>query len=108
MTSFVPGGTSSHLNQNVDLQVDKIIYQGPDAHYLYTGKKYIDPKYKKGAFYSPDFGYWSRPGITKINSGEDLVYHTIGTGSQWDKRMRTSKGKQVVKEVQSYVNRGCK
>ncbi len=108
MTPFVPGGTSSHLNQNVDLQVDKIIYQGPDAHYLYTGKKYIDPKYKKGAFYSPDFGYWSRPGITKINSGENLVYHTVGTGSRWDKRMWTSKGNDVVKKVQNYVNRGCK
>ncbi len=108
MTPFVPGGTKSHLNQNTDLRVDKIIYQGPDAHYLYIGKKYIDPKYKKGAFYSQDFGYWSRPGITKINSGEDLVYHTPGTGSQWDKRMWTSKGDNVEKEVQSYVNRGCK
>lgn len=108
MTPFVPGGTKSHLNQNTDLRVDKIIYQGPDAHYFYIGKKYIDPKYKKGAFYSQDFGYWSRPGITKINSGEDLVYHTPGTGSQWDKRMWTSKGDNVEKEVQSYVNRGCK
>lgn len=108
MTPFVPGGAKSHLNQNTDLRVDKIIYQGPDAHYLYIGKKYIDPKYKKGAFYSQDFGYWSRPGITKINSGEDLVYHTPGTGSQWDKRMWTSKGDGVEKEVQSYVNRGCK
>lgn len=108
MTPFVPGGAKSHLNQNTDLRVDKIIYQGPDAHYLYIGKKYIDPKYKKGAFYSQDFGYWSRPGITKINSGEDLVYHTPGTGSQWDKRMWTSKGDNVEKEVQSYVNRGCK
>lgn len=108
MSPFVPGGISSHLNQTVDVQVDKVIYQGPSAHYLYTGKKYIDPKYKKGAFYSSDYGYWSRPGITKINSGEDLIYHTPGTGSQWDKRMWTSKGQEVIKEVQSYIDRGCK
>ena len=108
MTSFVPGGVKSHLNQNIDLQEDKIIYQGPDAHYLYIGKKYIDPKYKIGAFYSPDYGYWSRPGISKINSGQDLNYHTPGTGSQWDKRMWTSKGEEVIKEVQEYIDRGCK
>lgn len=108
MSQFVPGGTASHINQNVDIQTDKIIYQGPDSHYLYIGKKYVDPKYKKGAFYSPDFGYWSRPGITKINSGENLKYHTPGTGSQWDKRMWTSKGDEVVKEVQNYIDRGCK
>lgn len=108
MTPFVPGGIKSHLNQNVDLRVNKIIYQGPDAHYLYTGKKYIDPKYKKGAFYSPNFGYWSRPGITKVNSGENLVYHTPGTGSLWDIRMLTSQRNKVVKEVQDYVDRGCK
>mgnify|MGYP004631947853 CR=1 FL=1 len=108
MTPFVPGGVKSHLNQNVDLRVDKIIYQSPDAHYLYTGKKYIDPKYKIGAFYSPDYGYWSRPGIKKINSGEDLVYHTPGTGSQWDKLMWTSQRNKVVKEVQEYIDRGCK
>lgn len=108
MSSFVPGGVNSHLNTNVDLQVDKVIYQGLDSHYLYQGDKYIDPKYKKGAFYSPDYGYWSRPGITKIKSGENLQYHTPGTGAQWDKRMWTSKGDEVVKEVQDYVNRGCK
>ena len=108
MSPFVPGGVNSHLNQNVDLQVDKVIYQGPAPHYLYIGKKYIDPKYKKGAFYSADYGYWSRPGITKINSGQDLEYHTSGTGAYWDKRMMTSKGNEVVKEVQEYVNRGCK
>lgn len=108
MSPFVPGGVNSHINQNVDLQVDKVIYQGPDSHYLYTGKKYVDPKYKKGAFYSSDYGYWSRPGITKINSGQNLEYHTLGTGAYWDKRMMTSKGNEVVKEVQEYVNRGCK
>lgn len=108
MSPFVPGGVNSHLNTNVDLQVDKVIYQGPDPHYLYTGKKYVDPKYKKGAFYSSDYGYWSRPGITKINSGQDLKYHIPGTGAYWDKRMMTSKGNEVVKEVQEYVKRGCK
>lgn len=108
MSKFVPGGESSHLNQAVDIQVDSITYESPGAHYLYVGKKYVDPKYKIGAFYSPDYGFWSRPGITKIPTNVDLVYHTPGTGSRWDKRMWTAEGKEVVKEVQAYVDRGCK
>lgn len=120
MTPFVPGGIKSHLNQNVDLRVNKIIYQGPDAQNLYYGKLMIDPKYKVGAFPirngkisfkekdGPIEGFVSRKGITKINSGKDLKYHTPGTGSLWDIRMLTSQRNKVVKEVQDYVDRGCK
>lgn len=110
MSQFVPGGVKSHLNQNVSLAIDgsAVIYQGPDAHYLFNGNLYVDPKYGKGAFYSPDYGFWSRPGITKVDSGKKLNYHTPGTGAHWDKLMWTSQGDKLIKEVQSYVNRGCK
>lgn len=110
MSQFVPGGTKSHLNQSVSLARDgsAVIYNSPDSHYLYIGKKYIDPKYKKGAFYSPDYGFWSRPGITKIPTDKNLIYHTPGTGSRWDKRMWPARGKELVKSVQNYVDRGCK
>lgn len=48
----------------------------PYAHYQHEGEKYIDPKYKIGAFHDPVSGrYWSRPGIKKIPSGEKLNYH---------------------------------
>lgn len=108
MTKFVPGGTRSQLNQEVDIRTDKIIYFSPSAHYLFNGNLYVDPKTKKGAFYSPDYGFWSRPGETKINSGKKIVYHTVGTGAHWDKLMWTSQGDKVVKEVQRYIDRGCK
>lgn len=108
MSQFVPGGTSSILNQVVNLQVASITYEHPGAHYLWNGMKYVDPKYKIGAFYSPDYGYWSRPGIAKVSSGKPLKYHTPGTGAHWDKLMWNSKKDEVLKEVQSYVDRGCK
>lgn len=108
MSPFVPGGVSSHLNQNVTLTDTYIDYNSPDAHYHYIGKLYVDPKYEKGAFYSPDYGYWSRPGITKIPTVKNLTYHTPGTGAFWDKRAWTSKGKEIEKETQQFVDRGCK
>lgn len=108
MTPFVPGGTKSHLNQMANVQPKCIVYQGPDAHYLFNGNLYVDPKYKKGAFYNLDYGFWSRPGITKIMSNKKLNYHTPGTGAHWDKLMWTSQNDKVIKEVQRFVNRGCK
>lgn len=48
----------------------------PHAHYQYEGEKYVDPKYKVGAFHDSISGrFWSRPGIKKIPSGEKLNYH---------------------------------
>jgi lipoprotein len=111
MTPFVPGGTRSHLNQTAGVDIDNITYQGPDAHYLFNGILYVDQITGKGAFYSPDYGYWSRPskyGIPKIPTERQLIYHTPGTGAHWDKLMWTSQGSKVVEEVQNYVNRGCK
>lgn len=110
MSKYVPGGTKSHINQSAGLHTDGsgITYYSPDAHYLWNGKLYVDPKYKKGAFYSPDYGYWSRPGITKLPTEKALNYHTPGTGSHWEKLMWTSDGNTVVKNVEKYVRRGCK
>ena len=107
MGRFVPKGDTSFLNQNVEIDTDCIIYKSPYAHYQYIGKLYVDPKYKKGAFYNEDYGYWSRPGITKIPTSKNLKYHTPGTGSYWDKKMWTSRGKDVIEEVQKYIDRGC-
>lgn len=120
MGQFVPGGEDGMLNQNVDLQIDSITYKSPYAHYQYIGKLYVDPKYKVGAFpirggeISFDKadgmieGYVSRKGIAKVPTNKDLEYHTPGTGNYWDKKMWSSKSKEVIKEVQAYVDRGCK
>lgn len=113
MSQFVPGGMKSHLNQNVAIATDgsAVMYLSPGATYLYYGKLMVDPKTGKGAFYSPDYGYWSRPakyGIAKVVTDKDLKYHTPGTGARWDELMLTSKGDEVVKNVQKYVERGCK
>ena len=54
----------------------EININSPQAHYLYEGERYDDPKYGIGAFHDPISGrYWSRPGIKKVPSGEKLNYH---------------------------------
>lgn len=44
------------------------------GHYIWQGEKYVDPQYKVGAFYSEEYGFWSRPGVEKIPSGIPLNY----------------------------------
>ncbi len=47
----------------------------PYAHYMNEGILYVMPSNGKGAYFSPNFGYWSKPGIKKVPSGKSLNYH---------------------------------
>lgn len=102
MDKYVPR-EDGVLRENVLLKDDSITYQSPYSHYQYVGKKYVDSQTKKGAFYSEDYGYWSRPGVAKEPTNIDLNYHTPGTGPYWDKKMVSAEINDVVNEVQQYV-----
>lgn len=68
----------------------KVIWDSPDANYLYEGKLMVDPITLKGAFYSPDYGFWSRPNTPKIidPKARNLNFHGGGVkGSKWFDRM---------------------
>jgi len=97
MGPFVPGGTSSELNKNVQLRTGAITYKSPYAHYQYRSILYVDP----------DTGSsWARKGVTKTPTNR-ILHHTIGT-SYWDKKMWASQKEDAIKELQEYVDRGCK
>lgn len=99
MTKFVPGGTSSHLNQIITIDPDKVIYHSPGSHYLWNGILYVDP----------DTGSaFAKKGATKVPTNRELFYHTPGTGDHWEKRMMAAEGKQVENELQEFVNNGGK
>lgn len=53
------------------------------GHYQYEGELYVDPITGKGAFYSPEYGFWSRPGVTKIPSGRPLNYSQPNAVAHW-------------------------
>lgn len=106
MDKYVPKD-EGNLRTIVDIRSDSITYESPYARYQYYGKKMVMSN-GKSAFYSPDYGFWSKKGEKKQLTDEDLVHHTPGTGSYWDKKMVSNEIQDVVKEVQSYVNRGGK
>lgn len=54
------------------------------GHYQYEGIMYADPDYGIGAFYNPDYGYWSRPGIEKIATDRKLEYGKESAEPHWD------------------------
>ena len=59
-----------------DITIDpfKVTYNSPYAHYQWEGKLYVDPITLKGAFYNSDYGFWSRPGVSKIPTDIPLNY----------------------------------
>lgn len=78
MDKYVPKDTGN-LRDTVDKGIDYITYEMPYAHAQYVGV---------------------------VSGGPVRNYTTQGTGPYWDKKMWTAEGKDVVKEVQEYVNRG--
>ncbi len=88
---YVPG---KHIHDSgvvaTKIGSGKVIWDTPDANYLYEGKLMVDPITLKGAFFAPDYGFWSRPNTQKIMdpTGRDLVYHGGGLrGPHWFDRM---------------------
>lgn len=107
MDKYVPKRDGS-LRREVDLSdPTKIVYEVPYAHYQYEGKLYVMEN-GKGAYYSPDYGFWSEKGVAKQPTNIDLVYHTAGTGPHWDERMKSAEMDNVIDKVQKYVDRGAK
>lgn len=92
MNPFVPMQNGVLRRLKTYPSASKIKYISPYAHYQYKGLK------AKGA---------SRPkGIKRKISSEKLNYHTAGTGPEWDKLMMQQKGKELIQDVQNYVNKG--
>ena len=103
MDKYVPR-RDGNLRRQVELTHNSITYASPYAQYQYYGKKMVMSN-GKSAYYSPDYGFWSKKGESKTLTDEDLVYHTAGTGPYWDKRMLSVDKEKVVKTVQSKFGR---
>lgn len=80
----------------------------PYAHYQNEGEKYIDPKYKIGAFHNSISGrFWSRSGIKKMPSGEKLNYHGGALrGDHFIERMLADHYKDILNIGQKEIDNG--
>lgn len=105
---YLPGKHIHHEGENATkLGSGLVIWNTPDANYLYEGKLMVDPFTLKGAFFSPTYGFWSRPGVEKIldPAGRDLKYHGGGLrGPKWFDRMIETEFDDLLDGVGHIVN----
>lgn len=105
MDRYVPKGDTLLLSEKTTIDSNSITYEMPYAHYQYIGKLYVDPITKKGAFYNEDYGFWSRPGVKKEKTEIDLKQNGY---PYWDKKMWSIHEKDIVKELQDFIDKGGK
>lgn len=98
MDKYVPYD-EGFLRTNVEAGKDYVLYKSPYAHYQYKGILFVDPK--TGSSYA-------RRDVTKVPTSRELIHHTTGTGSYWDKKMMSAEGDKMIAEVQRYIDRGAK
>jgi len=107
---YVPG---RHIHEQginaTDIGSGKVIWNSPDANYLYEGKLMVDPITLKGAFFSPNYGFWSRPKTQKTMDPQNRNLHYHGGGlrdKKWFDRMINEEMNDLIEEVQNIVNGG--
>lgn len=99
---FVPmlnGYLKNSPLKSIKTDDDFIVYNSPYARYQYYGILMVDPITLKGAFFDPDYGYWSRPGVSKITTSIPLHYskgHHPKACSRWFEKGKTVYGKSWI------------
>ena len=96
MSQYMPMRTGALIEEtaiwNQSTRGEVYLYP-PDSdygHYQYIGYKYVDPVYGIGAFYSEDYGFWSRPGIPKEQTWIPLKYSRQGATARWDETAKAN------------------
>ena len=116
---YMPAVTGTFINQCYLLSEPlfdqgELLYAAGDAnhgyaHYLWEGILYVDPDYGKGAFYNPDFGFWSRPGVSKVPTSKPLEYNdgvNDDAGPRWVERAAADLYPRWVSEMQGLIDAG--
>lgn len=93
MLLYVPTGDTMALRNDIKTfnetngERDTVYAYNPNGvpygHYQNEGVLYVDPYTGKGAFYDPEYGYWSRPGVAKVKTTELLHYSNPNARRDW-------------------------
>ena len=107
-TRFIPLRESA-LSKNYSIKETKdgaeITWNMKYAHYMWEGKLYVDPITKKGAFFSPQYGFWSRPGVKKKKTDIPLNFHG-GRGPRWTERAQETHYNKWVEIAEKVLKEG--
>lgn len=110
MDDYTPdrnGMLKNSIRLNTKIGSGLLTQATPYARYQYYGVLYVDPVYGKGAFYSDDYGFWSRKGVAKIPSGRELNYSQAKSplaGKLWFERMKADKKEQILEGARKVAN----
>lgn len=89
VTRRMPVDTGNLKNATIEASINErgVVYlYDPEiayGHYQYEGTLYVDPITGKGAFYSPEYGFWSRPQVEKVPSSRKLTYSQPQAVAHW-------------------------
>ena len=106
MNPFIPMQNGTLRRLKTYPSASKIKYTSPYAHYQHTGDEYISPRLGVSGIPLKSGKWWSPKGEKKKKSGKKLNYHTAGTGPEWEKLMMKEKGKELIRDIQNYINKG--
>lgn len=86
---YMPRDTGTLISQTNAINANergRVFLYPPESdygHYQHEGILYVDPITGKGAFYSPEYGFWSRPGVDKVPSDRKLTYSNTMATAHW-------------------------
>lgn len=101
-----PKDTGTMIANTREVAPGNVVVDTPYAHYMDRGILYVDPITLKGAFYSEDYGFWSRPNTKKIKSNRKLNYHGGSKrGAHYVRRTLTDDYDKIVADVQRKINK---
>ncbi len=120
---YLPGSKHLYESSRISTKIGsgKVIYNTPDANYLYEEKLMVDPFVKVGAFPirngkisfkesdGPIEGFVSRKNVPKIDDpkGRNLKFHNGSMRrGKWFDRMIDDKMDELVAGIQNIVNGG--
>lgn len=105
---YTPG---KHINDAGNIGTNfgsgTVVWDSPDANYLYEAKLMVDPFTLKGAFFSKDYGYWSRPNTEKIMDPADrnLEFHKNSGADHWFDKMINDKMDDLLKGIGEIISK---
>lgn len=90
----------------IDTNKDAIIYDTPYARYHWYGKLMVDPITHKGAFYSPTYGFWSRPDVNKVLTDRNMEYNGAPLrGPRWVERCWINEKDNIIKSTEEFARK---